>query len=66
MDKDELLEVRLFLELSPTEMANIMGAKYGTFKKWQNGERSMGGTTVRCIELLLAIKGTRTGKKFGV
>ncbi len=66
MDKDQLLEARNILGLRPTEMAKIMGTNYGTYKKWQNGERNMGGTSVRCIELLLAIKGTEAGRNFGV
>ena len=66
MDQYELLKVRKKLGLSAREMAVVMGANYQTFKKWQNGERNMTGTSVKCIELLLAIKGTETGKKFGV
>ncbi len=66
MNKDELKEARLKLGLKPVQMATIMGAKYGAFKKWQNGERTMGGTSSKCIELLLAIQGTETGKKFGL
>lgn len=66
MDQYELLEARQKLGLKPVEMARIIGANYGTFKKWQNGQRKMGGTSSRCIELLLAIKGTETGKRFGV
>jgi len=52
--------------LSITEMAKAMGAPYDTFKDWNSGRRTLTPMGNRCIELLLALKGTRKGKQFGV
>lgn len=64
--KTQLTRARLNLGLSSAEMAQAMGTEYGTFKKWQNGTRRITGASQKCVELLLAIKGTTTGARFGV
>lgn len=66
MNSQELQEAREILGLKPGEMAAAMGTTYDTFKEWQSERRKMSKTAVRCVELLLALKGTRKGKKFGV
>ena len=64
--QEELKTVRAELGLSAPEMAKAMGAPYGTFKDWQSGRNRLTPMGKRCIELLLAMKGTRKGKEFGV
>ena len=66
MTNDELTAARNELGLTPSEMAQAMGVSYDTFKDWQSGRRKLKGATVRVVEMLLAMKGTRVGKKFGV
>lgn len=63
---EHLKVVREQLNLKPLEMAAVMGANYDTFKDWQSGRRNMTSTSLRCIDLLLAVKGTTIGRKFGV
>ncbi len=66
MTPKKLQQAREALELSPTEMAAAMGVTYDTFKSWQSGRRAMPAVADRCVELLVAMKGTRVGKQFGV
>lgn len=63
---EKLIADRETLGLTPGAMATAMGVTYDTYKDWQSGRRNMRPTARRCIELLLALKGTRKGKKFGV
>lgn len=66
MNNDELTEAREELGLIPSQMAESMGVSYDTYKDWQSGRRKMSASAIRCVEMLVAMKGTRIGKKFGV
>lgn len=66
MNPEQLADARNTLDLTPTAMAAALGVSYDTFKDWQSGRRKMPPVASRCIELLLAVQGTRVGKKFGV
>ena len=43
-----------------------LGTGYNTYKEWKSGRRKMTGPTLKLIKVLMAIKGTGVGKKFGV
>lgn len=66
MTPKELNKAMITLKLGPVAMAAAMGTSYSTFKQWRSGNRNMTPVSVRTVELLVAIKGTKIGKQFGV
>jgi DNA-binding transcriptional regulator YiaG len=46
--------------------AELLNTSYNTYKEWKGERRNMTGPSIRLIEVLIDIKGTGFGKKFGV
>ncbi len=58
--------VRKKLGLTRAEMADAMGTPYDTFKDWDSGRRNITPLGVRCMEMLIDLKDTDLGVKYGV
>ena len=62
----EILAAEQALELGPVAMARAMSLPYDTYKDLKSGRRPLKPIHIKCIALLLAVKGTRKGRRFGV
>jgi len=54
------------LNLRPVAFAKALNTSYSNLKQWRSGARNITPIGIRTIQLLLAVKGTEIGKKFGV
>ena len=66
MTRDELKSVRASFGLTQTEMAKRLRTGLRQYQKWENGEAPIRPIVVLAVELLQAVKGTKTGKQFDV
>ena len=64
----KLIKIRAYLKLTMSEMADVMGAPYGTYAEWENGRREKVATPAiqQFLRLLVDVRGTKIGKRFGV
>lgn len=62
----DLVAAEETLGLGPVAVARAMGIPYDTYKDIKNGRRPLKPIHRRVLALLLAVKGTRKGAKFGV
>lgn len=53
MTPEELTEIRLELDLSPTGMARAMGVTYCTYNNWQSGRRGIPPVAERLVLFFL-------------
>lgn len=64
----KLIKIRSYLGLNMTEMSETMGAPYYTYVEWEGSRRtnSMTPSTKQFLRLLVDVKGTEIGKRFGI
>lgn len=66
MTGEELAHIMQDLGLKPVSMSRSLGISYSTFKQWKGNQRKIPPIAIRAIELLIAVKDTEIGERFGV
>lgn len=66
MNPEDIDNAMKELNLRPIAFAKALNTSYSNLKQWRSGERNITPIGVRAIQLLLAVKGTEIGAKFGV
>lgn len=61
-----IIKAELELGLGPVALAEAMHVPYDTYKDLKSGRRELKGIHLRVLDLLLAVHGTRKGRRFGV
>ena len=59
-------QFEITMECTAKKAAEILNTNYNTYKEWKSDRRKMTGPSRRLVLVMLAIKGTSIGKKFGV
>lgn len=66
MTIEELRQAREQLGMTQSKMAACLRTGLRQYQKWEGGEAKIRPNVALSVELLLAISGTETGKRFGV
>lgn len=66
MDCKEFKEAREQLGLDKGQMAKLLQVDLRTVRRYENGHIPIKPVVALAISLLLAVQGTKIGKKFGV
>lgn len=56
MTPEEFTEVRLSLDLSPTQLAESLGVTYQAVKDWQSGRRKISKQLEKQLECLIRVQ----------